>query len=973
MATATVPPDPTAEAPPPGGSSASIRMPSHPSPPTRPGFPLLACIAPLVAAGLIWWITGSVFVLVFAALSPVIAVAGLLDGRRSATRQQKRDATAYAAAMAETREAVDDRLEHQRRDAWRAAPSAHRILSTPNDPDRWADPQSVTVLLGAGETPSGLRVDGGQGRREQTDLQAHAAVLTGAPITVDPAGGVGVMGPPVLGRALARALVVQLTGQLSPHALGVRVPSGPEWEWARALPHAQPGQPDRKLVVVESGSPTPAVAAGEIQLLLVDAGARLPPGLATIILLTGPAQARMIRRPGHTSGLDFAPLLISQRHTDGFAAQLVLEAAAAGMGATAAALPESVSFGSLQAAAPEASPPGVPGSLACVIGSGEDGPVWVDLSADGPHALVGGTTGSGKSELLVTWVTAMAARYPTDRVTFLLVDFKGGAAFDAVRELPHCVGLITDLDEREASRALASLTAELRHRERMLREAGARDVTDPRAEGRLARLVIVVDEFATMLGAFPALHAVFVDIAARGRSLGVHLVLCTQRPAGVVRDALLANCSLRFSLRVNNRADSQAVLGSDAAAQIDAARPGRCVLRSGGGAVHTCQVATTTEDDVRAVLRSVPVGVRPRRPWLDPLPARVTPTSLAALVPAPRPPELTLGLLDEPDLQRYLAAGYDPGVDGSLLVVGGAGSGKSTLLAALRAQAPHRISHVPADVEHTWDALVRARSELDSPRPRPENRLLLLDDVDAVLARWGEEHRAAALDLLTGLLRDAPATGLRLGVTVQRLTGALQALPALCQSRLVLRLPSVYEHQAAGEPAAAFDDTLPPGGGHWRGRRIQLLHPDPEDHPDRAHDPLPAATAPSAVTEVAGRTLVVVAGIPGRTIATLRAAPARYTEVVDLCALARHRPGARLDLTEVAAGTALVADVDTWQAQWAILTGLRQTAPVLFDGCSIADFRMITRRRDLPPPLAAARGRGWLLGRDGAVQRVTVP
>jgi S-DNA-T family DNA segregation ATPase FtsK/SpoIIIE len=69
----------------------------------------------------------------------------------------------------------------------------------------------------------------------------------------------------------------------------------------------------------------------------------------------------------------------------------------------------------------------------------------------------------------------------------------------------------------------------------------------------------------------------------------------------------------------------------------------------------------------------------------------------------------------------------------------------------------------------------------------------------------------------------------------------------------------------------------------------------------------------------------------------------------------------------------LVADVDTWQTQWAVLTGLRHRAPVLFDGCSIADYRAITRRRDLPPPLAPARARGWLLGLDGAVRRVNVP
>jgi S-DNA-T family DNA segregation ATPase FtsK/SpoIIIE len=956
-------------------TTAVIRLPAPPSPPARPGFPVLACLAPLVAAVLIWWVTGSVFVLVFAALSPVIAVAGLLDGRRSTARQRRRDATAYAEAMAAAGDAVDERLRQLRSEAWRLAPSAHRILGTPNDPDRWADPAKVSVVLGSGETPSGLRLDGGQGPPEQTALQSRAAVLGRSPIMVDPAGGLGLIGPPVLVRALARSLVVQLAGQLSPGVLGVRAPAGPSWEWAGRLPHAGGGTPDRWLTVTEAGDQPSAGADGGIRCALADTGARLPPGLATIVTVHDAAQAQVVRAPGQPAGLRFFPLLVPERQTDGFGEQLSSEAAAAGVGAADPELPRAVSFGSLTRATAGPIVSAAPSGLACVIGSGVAGPVTVDLAADGPHALVGGTTGSGKSELLVTWVTAMAARYPPDRVTFLLVDFKGGAAFDTVRELPHCVGLITDLDQREAIRALASLTAELQHRERVLRESGARDVSDPRSAAELPRLVIVVDEFATMLGAFPALHSVFVDIAARGRSLGVHLVLCTQRPAGVVRDALLANCSLRFSLRVNNSADSQAVLGSDAAAHIAADAPGRCVVRRAAAAVQPCQIATTTAADVDTVRRSRPAATPVRRPWLDPLPDRVTAKSLPLLAPGPRPPELLLGVLDEPDRQRYRQVGYDPATDGNLLVVGGEGSGKSTLLSMLAGQAPHRTEHIPADVENTWDALVRARAALDRPDARTAGRLLLLDDVDAVLARWGEEHRAAAVDLLTGLLRDGAAAGLRLAVTLQRLTGALQALPALCQSRLVLRLPNVHEHQAAGEPAARYDEALPPGGGHWRGRRIQLVLPE---HPDTANLPVSGGGALPEVSSAlaagaATPTLIVVAGSAARTVSTLRSAAPRHLEVIDLGALDPPSRGRRIELADVGAGTVLVADVDTWQAQWTLLTGLRHRAPVVFDGCSLADYRAITRRRDLPPPLAPARGRGWLLGMDGVVRRVTVP
>ncbi|WP_104163347.1 FtsK/SpoIIIE domain-containing protein [Cryobacterium sp. N22] len=981
-----------------------IRLPTPPAPPGRPGFPLIACVAPLIAAGLIWAITGSALVLVFAVLSPIIAVAGLVDGRRSSSRQRRRDVVGYAAQMAEAADAVDQGLARLRREAWRAAPSVHRMLRDAHDPTRWADPAAASLVLGAGPVPSGLRLEGGD-NAEQRELRARAAVLDGAPITVDPAGGIGLVGPGLVVRALARSLVVQLVGQFSPRALGVRIPAGHDWAWAAGLPHRSAVSPAGWLTITGStpgppGPPDPpgrpgqsGGSGGDFRIALAETGAALPPGCATIVRVHGASEAEVVRLGGQPAALHFVPYLVAEQQTSGFGAMLARAAETAGLAGSEDALPETVAFAPLCSGwvtAPGAGADradradGSPGGLACVIGMGEHGPLSVDLVTEGPHALVGGTTGSGKSELLVTWVAALAARYPPSQVTFLLVDFKGGAAFDTVRELPHCVGLITDLDDREALRALASLAAELRHRERVLRDTGGRDITDPRSAGRLPRLVIVVDEFATMLDAFPTLHALFVDIAARGRSLGVHLVLCTQRPAGVVRDALLANCSLRLSLRVNNAADSQAVIGSDAAARIDAVRPGRCVVRSGSAAAQPCQVATTTDTDIQAVLNGAPAsGQPPRRPWLDPLPRLVTATQVAALAAGgPPSPAFVLGLIDEPELQRYTVAGYDPRADGHLLVVGGAGTGKSTLLAAIAAQAPHRVDLIPADVEATWDALVRARAALDGlagSAPSggrrhdagPECRVLLFDDIDAVLARWGEEHRAAALDLLTGLLRDGGQSGLRLVVTGQRLTGALQALPALCQSRLVLRLPSVYEHQAAGEPAASYDETVPPGGGRWRGARIQLMQAEPAG---LSHEP---AAVPSALFDAGAstRVLLVVAGSAARTAAAIRSAAAPAFPHVAL--LGAHpsagTPEDRVVVSDVAAGTVLVGDADTWQAHWSLLTGLRGVAPLVFDGASLADFRLVTRRRDLPPPLAPGSSRGWLVRPDGTVHRVTVP
>ncbi|MDQ3351404.1 MAG: FtsK/SpoIIIE domain-containing protein, partial [Actinomycetota bacterium] len=199
-----------------------------------------------------------------------------------------------------------------------------------------------------------------------------------------------------------------------------------------------------------------------------------------------------------------------------------------------------------------------PRSLSTVLGVG-DGLVEVDLVTDGPHALIGGTTGSGKSELLRTLVVGLAARYEPARLNFVLVDYKGGSTFDACALLPHTVGMVTDLDDQLAERALQSLRAELRWREAELRARGVADlVDDPCRHGDgdddrqpIARLVVVIDEFAALAAELPGFLTSLVAIAQRGRSLGVHLVLATQRPAGVVSDDIRANTNLRIALRLN--------------------------------------------------------------------------------------------------------------------------------------------------------------------------------------------------------------------------------------------------------------------------------------------------------------------------------------------------------------------------------------------------------------------------------------
>jgi DNA segregation ATPase FtsK/SpoIIIE, S-DNA-T family len=231
--------------------------------------------------------------------------------------------------------------------------------------------------------------------------------------------------------------------------------------------------------------------------------------------------------------------------------------------------------------------------LAFPLGMAAEGPFVVDLVEHGPHALVAGTSGSGKSELLQTLVLSLAANYSPRQVNFLFVDYKGGASSAELRDLPHTVGYVTNLSGRMSLRALTSLRAELQRRMALM-EGKAKDLREllrVAPDEAPPSLVIVVDEFATLVKEIPDFVAGIVDIAQRGRSLGVHLILATQRPTGVVSDHILANTNLRISLRVLDRGDSQSIVGTADAAEIPVPLRGRAYARVGPQALVSFQSA----------------------------------------------------------------------------------------------------------------------------------------------------------------------------------------------------------------------------------------------------------------------------------------------------------------------------------------------------------------------------------------------
>jgi S-DNA-T family DNA segregation ATPase FtsK/SpoIIIE len=224
-------------------------------------------------------------------------------------------------------------------------------------------------------------------------------------------------------------------------------------------------------------------------------------------------------------------------------------------------------------------------------------PVWLNLleDQDGPHGLAAGTTGAGNSVLLQSMILSMALTHSPSEINFVLVDFKGGSTAEAFRDLPHTISVITNLQGRLVDRSLAILKAEARRRQEVLRQAGVKDIATYHARQDnlppLPRLVIVIDEFAEMAKALPTFMDEVNSLAAIGRSLGMHLILATQKPAGVVPDKVWANLKFRVCLRVASAMDSRDMLGIADAALLPSSLPGRAYLRVGSERLELFQSA----------------------------------------------------------------------------------------------------------------------------------------------------------------------------------------------------------------------------------------------------------------------------------------------------------------------------------------------------------------------------------------------
>jgi S-DNA-T family DNA segregation ATPase FtsK/SpoIIIE len=627
--------------------------------------------------------------------------------------------------------------------------------------------------------------------------------LRGVPVTVNlrETGVLGVVGTGEAGRALLRWLIVQLATLRSPHDLGLVLLTAGQGEhlaWTRWLPHLDTGSSDLPCLIGNTDASRAARIAELSELIAsrrsedADATAARPGGDREVVVVIDGALA-LRNMPGMRDILRYGPevgvytlcadsqgmsecrglcevTLDSLRLTPSPAAATVtgtregIDIANAEQTARALAPMRDRAVTAVENAIPypvrllDLLSVGVPTAgdiltlwrgkpegptTRVLLGADAAGPVHVDLAAQGPHTMLGGATGAGKSILLQTLVTALLLANRPDELNLVLVDFKGGSAFLPFENCPHVTALIRStgktaadrFDLADAARMLASVRTEVARRESVLAPYGGEIDNYWRARRSqpdlppLPRLVMIFDEFARVLDISPDFLRELVNVAGKGRSIGMHLVLATQSLQGKLSPELKNNITLRISLRQNEPADSAEVLGTPEAATIPGSLKGRGMIfwtagesrtprafqsgylgdpppsGSGGGrlAVRTVAwpeigVAAVNPDtqviggatDQELTIKAIEEASRragataPFRPLLPALPARVPLDELAGLqTDTPPASAVPFGLADLPAEQAQPAYFLDlEGMD-RLMVAGGPQSGRTTFARAL--------------------------------------------------------------------------------------------------------------------------------------------------------------------------------------------------------------------------------------------------------------------------------------------------
>lgn len=844
-------------------------------------------------------------------------------------RRQRRDATGmsrddHLAHLARARETVAAAARSQRERAGRRHPPPDLLLTAPlparHDGRDGVDGVDVRIGAATGPLALGLRLaepTPGQppdavAQRALDRFVATHGRLSGLPVELDLGTTPELLldGTVEKARATARALVCSAARGRDAGALRIALlvdPADDEalsaWEWLKWLPHH--GSPHTSDGVgptrlqLDSSAQVLHLSTGAAHLLVVDerrSRAAGPDPVATRAATTLLRVGGTSTSTGTTIELT-TPARVLRAGVDVTPEQFVVDACDP---ATAGAFARRLAPAATTADDPDvlsALRRGPREPLRVPIGTDpEGGVVHLDLrepaaGGHGPHGLVIGATGSGKSELLRTLVTGLALLHSPEQVNLLLVDFKGGATFAGLADLPHSAGLITNLADDLAlvDRMHDALTGELTRRQEMLRAAGRSSTRE--LEGQLPTLVVVVDEFTELLSARPDLAELFAAIGRVGRSLGVHLLLASQRlDEGRLR-GLEAHLGFRIALRTFSDAESRAVIGVPDAHRLPAA-PGAGFLATGPDAVVRFQAllvsapgrSTTAGerilpftaarvDDPGGRLVEVPPLLdrvvasarqragssrRARALWVPPLTGSVDLGRLLASVPDAGQFRLPVGLVDRPRQQAHEPLLLDlHGARGHLVVVGAPRTGRSTLLStvvrALDATSatgqvrfalidlgagltdlrglPRVAAHVTRGQSAELRALVAELTGEAARRrddPRPDD-----PEVYVVVDGWStlrDQWPDVERDLAT-LAEASLAVGIHLLLSATRWGDLRPALRDLVGTRLELRLgdptDSVHGRQRAQAVPQRPGHGLTPDGDHFLAAVAST--PDPPD------------------------------------------------------------------------------------------------------------------------------------------------
>ena len=634
------------------------RVPTKPAPRR---FQILAVIAPLLMGCSMAVLFDSPRFLLFAVLSPMVAIGNTIDSRRNGAKDYERKTAELRERLAARCDDLGAQLAHERQLRHRASPDvidlAHQAATY--DKRLWnrarRSPDFLELRAGLGTVSPKIDVkEESQGDDdlivEIADAVADFDRLVDVPVTVHlaEAGVVGVVGATTETAGFAGALALQaaclhspedlVIASAIPHDRGVN-------EWLKWLPHVRSknspigeshlaGDPDDAATLVRAVSrvaetrsmiadqkldprwpwvllfvdrslePDPAVTAR-----LLDLGASV--GVSVVWLADSdrfvPRQAEVVARlrtpgEGAASRLTYVD---PERDTQGFepvrvgagVAERAARSLAPLLDATAtnaaATVPSLVTL--FEALGVEKIDPDWVAeqwltdrghALPAPVGLTDAGPLTLDLVRHGPHGLIGGTSGAGKSELVQSLVANLIALNSPERVNLLFIDYKGGALSGLFSDVPHSVGAVTNLDAMLSLRALTSLKAELDRRMALFESKRVKDIEEmleQHPSEAPASLVIVVDEFASLVRELPEFVEGIVSIAERGRSLGIHLLLSTQRPSGSINENIQQNTNLRMSLRMLDAGESNNVIGTADAATIPGHLKGRGFARLGPG------------------------------------------------------------------------------------------------------------------------------------------------------------------------------------------------------------------------------------------------------------------------------------------------------------------------------------------------------------------------------------------------------